>query len=237
MTEIDKYQDGIEERADFIAWLNNNVPIKYRQMTETDKCFSAVEDFDAISDISFPKKRDNLVSANKKLAGKIAHAIGNAGEPCERCIRMINSRAVYLARHHDELFTEAAHKLIWMELSQRDEEHAKETGNRESYHTDGLFLLQVQSPYMGCPTLHETHLVFYDENSVFHGRRTLVDRIIKNPSLLNQYPGLKDFREFGGEKPYHFQGINHNFVVVSTEEHSPQSRGFKRTIVDIVARK
>jgi len=230
----DKFQIGIEERAKFLAWLSKHVPKRYRDMTETDECFSAaVKDFQflyAASEdpyLNFQEKRKSLLSLNAKLAEKWPHVFGNAEKPCERCLRVINAYALYQARHHPTIFTPSANELIALELRTRNIEHESE--NR-GYKGDGLYLVQAKVPLMGGdPSLHETHLIFYDESTVRGGQQTLIERI-------RNICELRNFADFSEMKPFRFPNTKHPYFVSSSEEHAQRQKGYTRTVVDIVAR-
>ena len=76
--------------------------------------------------------------AYQAISDKLCHAVGSQkSQGCERCLRLINARVLYHVRHHQELFTEGAHKLVWMELEQRNKEHREE--GKKGYRSDGLF--------------------------------------------------------------------------------------------------
>ncbi len=225
----------LEERADFLVWLPNYVERKYLKQTETEDCFSPLRDFVTLSDIGFPEKHANLIEANRKLNKKMKHILGDEDNCCERCLRTVNAYALFHGRNHSEIFTEGAKKIIWLALNQREKEHEREIQEKK-YHGDGLYLIQIQVPSRGCLSLHETHLLFYDEKSIRHGQRALKNRVRAEEELIRQYPGLRDLVDFGGTQDFTFPGSNHRYFCSSSHEFLPQQKGSKTTTIDIISR-
>ncbi len=199
---------------------------------------------------TFTKKRENLAAAEKKVVsqarnkgrfasgfGGLAHVLGNGKEPCERCIRIINARALYIVHEaHPEMFTESSHKIVWLEMLQRANEHEQEKIG-DTCSGDGLFLLQAQTPERGCTTIHDNHLIFYDEKSVNHGVSALINRANANLDLMEEYPCIRDIvRGFSEPSNYRISGIRNRFVARTSYEHTQNGKINQGTIIDIFSR-
>lgn len=221
-----------KEKADFIAWLRGLVSDKYAQMEETDSCFSANRDFFPIMGIGFPQKRTNLSLANMEIVKRLQHALGNAVGPCERCIRELNAAAHYQMQAHPELFTPSALKLADLDLRVRRTEHRRE---ERGYKSDGLFLLQAKVPLMGGdPSMHDTHLVLYDEYSLRHGIHTFIDRVSKRPDL---HEDLAQLTQFGDSHPFSFPRVDHRYHSATSQQYIRRTKGHLNTTIDIISRK
>ncbi len=236
MAEKDAHDERIKEMHNFLAWLNKQIPAGYRRMNETPQCFSPIRDYTAISDVACQKVRDNLIEADRQIiSGRksgfagLVHVLGK--EPCERCMRILNARAVHIVRHHPEIFTEAAHKLAWLDLSQRHKEQKQESAY------DSLYLLQSGVPYRGCPTLKENELLFCDDVSLAHGKKALTERLKSHPSILQQCPELIEALCFGDTALFRLPGISQQFHSAASYAHLEKDRGYDRTTVRIIAKR
>lgn len=225
------------EQRHFLGWLRRQIPVRYQKIKATDGCFSPAEHFDAISDFSLPNKKAKLIISNHKLAAFIAHLLGNGECHCTRCLRILNARAIYLVRYHSELFTEACHKVVWMELFQRNKEHQAELQNGQHYKSDGLFLLYAKAPYRGCPSVQDNHILFFDKYSLWHGMGVFQRRIAEHPHLAKEYVGLKDLAEFDEPRDYRFPGLKTRFFAASSQRFSSHGSCTRQTVVDIVAKR
>jgi hypothetical protein len=197
---------------------------------------------------TFAKKRDNLILADSRLVsqardekgrfkvgyGGLAHVLGNGKGPCERCLRIINAGALGMIHDlHPDMFTQAAHKLAWLEILQRRKEQAQESqGN--AYSGDELLLLQAQTQQRGCTTIHDNRLAFYSEYSVNDGVRALVERVNQNLDLAREYPGLIDLaRGFSESRPHKIPGMLHQFYVRTAYDHVMDGKVNMGTVIDI----
>jgi hypothetical protein len=220
-----------EERTRFIAWLRGHVPAKYRERTKTPGCVSAKENFGMLHSATkdpyerHKEQRKSLSMTNFGLAEYWSHIFGNGEEACERCLRVLNAFAIYQARHHPEIFTDEARKVIDLELRTRNHEHMME---REGYRGNGLYLFQVKVP-LNLEGDQETHLLFYDKNSVNHGKDTLRKMLAGNPEL-------EPFTQFGEIKPFNFPRTQYTYSSTTSHLTHPIDGSPRKTAIDIVSR-
>lgn len=215
------------EQKEYIDWIERTVPYRYRSRNKTQACYTIPEDFTPLRNLGLTQKSLDLMFANKKRENKLYHLFDEKN-PCDRCLRMLSATAIFNARKHPELFTPGAQEIMDLEDKERERERLK-----ENYEGDGLYLIEINSPFIGGDTnLHDTHLVFYDETSVRHGKRRMKKRIANgDPKNLVKLAQFTDIR------PYQFKGNQDIYFMARSQDFFPKEKGHNNTIIEIVSHK